>query len=512
MFRKAIRLFLSSLFVLALFTFSAFAQEAVYGDCTVTADGINYPNYITDGSRDTYSGVSGNASVTLEREGGISSLYIEFDCIPSQWTLTDLSTGKSITCGQNAFLHEFVDVEQLLGTLPTRVKLTFAQDTVIADLYAFSRGDLPDFVQQWEPPCQQADLLLISSHSDDEQLFFAGVLPYYAIERDLNVQVAYIVQHFQVNGYRNHQRPHEQLDGLWTVGVNNYPVMSDFPDVYSESKDRDTAFKQAAAAFGAYGVTYDDFVGYITECLRRFQPLVVVSHDLNGEYGHGTHVFCSSALTEAIQYAKDDTKYPESAEAYGTWAVEKTYLHLYGENQITMDWDTPLESLDGKTPFEMTQEGFGCHVSQHWTWFNRWIYGTSGSPITKASQITTYSPCLYGLYDTQVGADVIGGDFFENVQTYAERAEEARLKAEEEARLKAEEEARLKAEEEARKKAEEEARLEAEKQALEKAEKERRQQILLISGICLCAVIVICVILLTVIKSRRKSGKRVTKS
>lgn len=506
MTKKCLRLLIAGLFVLVLCSATAFAQDAVYGDALVTADGINRPAYLTDGNRNTYTGVSGNASVTLEREGGIASLYIEFDAIPQQWTLTDVSTGKSVTCGQNAFLHEFVDVADLFGSAPEKLTLTFAQGTVIADLYAFSQGDLPDFVQIWDAPCQQADLLLISSHSDDEQLFFAGVLPYYAIERDLNVQVVYIVQHFEVGGYRNHQRPHEQLDGLWTVGVTNYPVMSDFPDVYSESKNRDTAFAQATAAFKPYGVTYDDFISYITECLRRFQPLVVVSHDLNGEYGHGTHVFCSSALTEAIEYAADETKYPESADLYGTWRVEKTYLHLYGENQITMDWDTPLDSLGGKTPFEMTQEGFGCHYSQHWTWFNRWIYGTAGAPITQASQITTYSPCLYGLYDTQVGADVKGGDFFENVMSYAQRAEEeARLKAEEEARKKAEEEARKKAEEEARQKAEEEARKKAEEEARQQQELEqaqRRKQTVTTVLICVGAAILV-ILALILIKRKR---------
>lgn len=508
MTKKYLRLLFSGLFVLVLLTLTVFAQDAVYGDAAVTTDGINYPNYITDSNRNTYSGVSGEACLTLERKGGIASLYIEFDAIPQEWTLTDPTSGKSVTCGQNAFLHEFVDVAALFGSAPETLKLTFAQGTVIADVYAFSQGDLPDFVQIWDAPCQQADLLLISSHSDDEQLFFAGVLPYYAIERDLNVQVVYIVQHFEVGGYRNHQRPHEQLDGLWTVGATNYPVMSDFPDVYSESKNRDTAFAQAAAAFKPYGVTYDDFISYITECLRRFKPLVVVSHDLNGEYGHGTHVFCSSALTEAIQYASDAEKYPDSADKYGTWTVEKTYLHLYGENQITMDWDTPLDSLGGKTPFEMTQEGFGCHVSQHWTWFNRWIYGTSGAPITQASQITTYSPCLYGLYDTQVGADVEGGDFFENVMTYAQRAEEeTRLKAEEEARLKAEEEARLKAEEEARLKAEEEARLKAEEEARLQQEQEqaaRQQRLFKTVGLCvLIGLVLLAVILLAVFLWKR---------
>ncbi len=42
----------------------------------------------------------------------------------------------------------------------------------------------------------------------------------------------------------------------------------------------------------------------------------------------------------------------------------------------------------------------------------------------KASDITSYSPCEFGLYYSSVGADITGGDMFENIKTYAEIEEE----------------------------------------------------------------------------------------
>ena len=400
---------------------TVYAQPAEYESTSIQAEGFQQAQYLSDENRNTYSVSEENAVVTLMRSDGISSIYIEFDRLPKKWILKDPITGKSITCGENTFLHEYVDVETAFGELSQTLELCFEEGTVVAEIYAFSEGELPKWVQMWKPPCEKADLLLISSHSDDEQLFFSGILPYYAGERGLQVQVAYVVQHFEANQVKNHQRPHEQLDGLWKVGVRNYPVMSDFPDLYAESKDRETAFKQAVSVFEAAGITYDDFLDYITECIRRFQPLVVVSHDLDGEYGHGTHVVCSKALTEALAYSADETKYPDSASKYGVWEVEKTYLHLYEENKIVMDFDVPLTAFDVKTAFEVSQEGFGCHKSQHWTWFYKWMYGTEEKPVKKATDIKNYSPCYYGLYETKVGGDNVGGDFFENVQTYAER-------------------------------------------------------------------------------------------
>ncbi len=503
---------------------TVYAQEADYENSIIEAEGFGKNQSILDGSRATYSSCKEIGLVTVSRTDGIAGIYVEFDRIPTEWTLTNPATGISVNCGTYSFLHEYVNVEELLGECPESLTLQFEAGTVIADIYVLGEGELPALVQAWEPPCEQADLLLLTSHSDDEQLFFSGILPYYAGERKLDVQVAYVVQHFEANGVQNHQRPHELLDGLWTVGVKYYPIMSEFPDLYAESKNRDTAFSQATKVYESVGIAYTDFLSYIIECLRRCKPLVVVSHDLDGEYGHGTHVVCARAITEAISLAADETQYPDSYDTYGTWQVEKLYLHLYEENSIVMNWDVPLEAFDGKTAFEVSQEGFACHVSQHWTWFYKWMYGTAERPVKKATDIRSYSPCNYGLYYTTVGADAVGGDFFENVVTYEERrliaqkeAEEQRLaqleaerlakeaeeKAAEEARLKAEEEERIRQEEamEAAKLAEEQAKEEQRRQELEKQEQQKRMMLFGAAG-----VIVLVVLSILILRKRKKEA------
>lgn len=401
-----------------LFPANAYAMEATYDDTKIEAEGFSNEKGLADNNTDTYSKASENNKIIISSESGIGAVYIKFDRIPKKWTMTESESGQSILCGEHSFLHEFVDVKTLFEGLPKELVLTFEEGTVIADVYGFSDGEIPNWVQIWQPPCQAADLLLVSSHADDEQLFFLGLLPYYAGELGLNVQVAYVVQHFEAGGVLDHKRPHEQLDGLWCVGVKHYPVMSEFPDLYSKSQDRKTALSDAKKVYANKGVTYDDFVEYMTECIRRFKPIVVVSHDLDGEYGHGTHVMAAAALTEAIEYASDETKYEDSAAEYGTWEIDKMYLHLYEENQIVMDYDKPLEKFGGKTAYQVSCEGFACHKSQHWTWFYKWIYGSEANPITKASQIKNYSPCKFGLYFTKVGLDTEGGDFFENTKTH----------------------------------------------------------------------------------------------
>ena len=354
------------------------------------------------------------SSMTLTYEEGIGSLYIIFHMEYGEYILVNNDTGAEHICGKYEFLHEFIDLVEIFGAAPSSVTLRFENGSVkIDDIYAFTPGKTPDFVQKWAPPADnETDLILFTTHGDDEQLFFAGLLPYYAKGRDYTVQVVYLTDH------RNlwDDRVHEMLNGLWAVGCDRYPVFGRYYD-FMQATMKDTYWK-----FDRLGWPREEMLGFVVEQLRRFKPLVAVGHDFAGEYSHGQHMVYADLLASALEISNDPESYPELAEQYGLWDVPKAYFHLYAENPIVMDWDTPMEELDGMTPFEVTQKlGFPAHVSQQDTWFKRWLYG--GGTITKATQIETYSPCLYGLYRTTVGPDTGLNDMFENITPYGQEIE-----------------------------------------------------------------------------------------
>ena len=396
------------------------AEEAVFSGAELDVKGFDDPSAISDGNTQTTfaTGTHGTPRVTVKREGNIGGVYVIFDKTPDAWTLSDKEGNATVQCGTNGYLHEFINVSDHFTEGVTELVLTFPVGTVISEIYVFSEGDVPDWVQQWQPPHEKADLLLIASHGGDEHVFFAGVIPYYAVERGMNVQVAYLVSNRD-----SHERPHEILSGLWKAGIRNYPVFSDIPEVSATASDRTDAKNMALDAYGKVGYTFDSFVSYITECIRRFKPIVIVSHDSDGENGNGTHVICADAIAEALNCSLNDGKYLESVEKYGTWMPEKVYLHLYTENKITIDIDTAYESLGGKTPFEVSREAFECHKTQLWTWYD-WMFGSTSSPINKAGEIEKHSPCKYGLFHTTVGNDKPGADFFQNTKSHAEKEQD----------------------------------------------------------------------------------------
>ncbi|MBQ4425697.1 MAG: PIG-L family deacetylase [Lachnospiraceae bacterium] len=410
--RSARACLIPAVFLVLLFFFSSAAKADtpaadITGSCTITAGGAAVPWTVRDGREDTWQWYAAGTQIRVEAAQPIGGLYIVFDRIPGDWTLQ--SAGRERSCGQYGFLHEYqkaeeADVRELI--------LSFPASVTIADLYVLSAGDtLPDFVQTWRPAEGPADVLLLACHSDDDQLFFAGAVPD-AVARGAEIQVCYFTNH-----WTRHDRPHEQLNGLWACGLTRYPVIGEFTD----TKRVDTE-EESLKIFEELGYRFDDMVKAQVSLLRRFQPQIVLVHDINGEYGHGAHRLSSHAMRDAVLAASDASRYPESAQCFGTWDVPKTYVHLYWDQKIWFSIDTPLSYFDRKTAYQVSQQAFLCHISQQGTRYRDWLIGTEENPVTSSAGFPAYSPCDYGLWRSLVGEDVRKTDFYENITLYKDQA------------------------------------------------------------------------------------------
>ncbi len=409
--KKITALFICLLLLLLPLNIGAAAQQSteITNQISFTAAGFSSVSALSDGKDSSYVTAKGDATITLTSPSGVSiaGIYILFDKQPEPYEATAFAAdgASNSTTADKEFIHQYLDVSSFVpaGKSAQSVSLSFKGGTAISEIYVFTNGTLPEWVQIWDSPCEEADLFLLTTHADDEQLFFAGTLPYYSA-LGYAVQVAYVTDH-----YDSHTRQHERLNGLWTAGIKNYPVFGGFADQYSES------LEGAIKNLERTGKNQQNIIDFLTKEIRRCKPLVIMGQDFEGEYGHGQHMLATDSLVKAIAAAADSTVITDNLSPYDT---PKTYIHLYPENKIALNYDEPLEQLAGRTPFEVSQAAFKCHKSQLYTWFNKWLCGKEGSPITKASQITTYSPLDFGLYRTTVGPDSGINDLFENVTPY----------------------------------------------------------------------------------------------
>ena len=309
----------------------------------------------------------------------IGTLYLSWEKVPGTYELC--WDGGTMTCGTNGFLHEAI----ILPEPVSKVWFEFHEEVTLGDARGFTEGTLPDDVQCWSVADDSCDILAMPTHADDEILFFGPLLAYYIHERGLDVQVAYMTHHWD-----EMPRPHEMLNALWALGVREYPVISQWKD------QKPWDLESAKTIFGEEAV-----VAWQVEQIRRFEPSIIIAHDVNGEYGHYAHILNTYCLQQAVELAADPDSHPESAALYGAWDTPKMYIHLYGEEPIVFPVYEPMS--DGRTPYEVASLAFYCHRSQ-----------LKFYPQILCEEDPRYDARLFGLYRSTVGPDT-GWDIMENL-------------------------------------------------------------------------------------------------
>ena len=313
-------------------------------------------------------------------------LTLAWSKAPSAFTVTlQSATGDVIDTITETNPGEMMNFAYDLDTATKKIFISTSDTSAgVSELRVMEEGKIPESVQRWQPIEGKVDLLVISTHEDDELLFFGGTIPYY-VAQGKNVVVVYMAD-------CGRSRYEEAMEGLWSCGLKNHPVFVGLEDKRLNDYDE---------TVNLWGLEKTEQI--VTELLRKYQPDVVVTHDINGEYGHNQHKLTSAVVRRAVYLAADAESDPASAAKYGTWEIKKLYIHLYEGNQLTMTaYDEPLEALGGLTPTQVATIAYSKHVSQQ-------------KYYSMEKQGVQYDNRKYGLILTNVGDDVAKNDLFENI-------------------------------------------------------------------------------------------------
>lgn len=382
-----------SIILIFCFIYPTSAKEITHQSLILVNN--NREEKITDKNENTFITLNKKDVITVKSEE-IYGLYIIYEETKRGVLKNE---NQNIKIGTQSFLHEYIDIENTIG-ISKSISLNYSETVKIAEMYVFGKGKIPDFVEKWKPPLKKSDMLLFSTHSDDEHLFFAGIIPTY-IDRGYDLQMVYMTYHENEN-----QRFHEALHGLYKSGIRNYPIEGVIPD------EKSYTLEEAIKKLEKRNKSLNQILAFQTEMIRRFKPNVLVGHDELGEYGHGQHSLNTYSLKQVLDKTNHADFFTDSYKKYGGWEVPKTYFHSYSKNKITLNFDEPLANFNGKTAFKVSKESFLEHKSQTGKRFYNWIY----KDYQKATEIEKYSPIEWGLYKTTVGEDKIKNDLFENIE------------------------------------------------------------------------------------------------
>lgn len=273
------------------------------------------------------------------------------------------------------------------------MRSTLSQLVLLLTVLAFpvrSRADglLP------APRPEKIALMIVLAHPDDEA-YFPGLIPYVCLVRQLPVVVVVMTSGeagLNPPGDRS-LREEEMRRACRIYGLPNEPIFARFPD-------------------GAYLGTLEDnwklwggenrAAEWLAQAIRRYRPDVIVTHALDGEYGHPNHVGTALSVTKAFAWASDAIACPIPSGGPAAWAPSKLYVHRWATRPLELRQDVPLPGRSGRDCLQLGDAGGRMHVSQGYA--TKDIAELDGPGITK-----------FGLYATTVGPDEKGGDLFEHI-------------------------------------------------------------------------------------------------
>ena len=323
--------------------------ENLSGQCKYSGTVSVHKDRLTDDDFESAQRVAKGKTISIEWNDSVParSVLLSFYYDPVMYTVMQYDAKGTLLFESEGTLlwNSRYDLDESARKITVRAD---ADDFALCSLYVYGDGEVPDY-HPYEQTPEKADYMLIAMHPDDDVLFLGAIIPTYGVQRGLEGVAVYM-------GTRLRIRRQEALNGAWIMGLRTLPVFGGFPDIPPEYYNK---FKNT--------FTKDDVVRYIVTILRKYRPEVVVSHDLNGEYGHWQH----KLLAEGV------------------------------------DARVPIEGLGGKTAFDAATEAFQCHQSQ--------------LPSRHSVQDQgIYSLTDFGLAYTTVGADSPGvNDMFEHIGSEA---------------------------------------------------------------------------------------------
>jgi hypothetical protein len=137
-----------------------------------------------------------------------------------KWTYADLK-------GRGDFINAYIPLSGRAEHVRIEPK-SGSWKMSVAEIRVFAKGTPPQDVQVWQPSPAKADLMVVPAHPDDEFLYFGGTLPYYAGQLGKHTAVVYMTSSPII-------RKFEALNGLWEMGVREYPVFLPLANKYSST-------------------------------------------------------------------------------------------------------------------------------------------------------------------------------------------------------------------------------------------------------------------------------------
>ncbi len=364
--------------------------------CAVTdASGAEVESVLNDNLDDGWS-MAGEADfidIAIPDDRKPEGLMLKWLKPPKDFAVTQYGANGEVlealeSSNENALWNTYIE----LDASSRRITVSTSEaEAVICELRVYQQGFVPTVVQKWQPLPDDMELFIVTAHKNDETLYFSGTLPL-CFSKGQNAGVIVLTE----CGTRHGQE--ELFECMWLLGSKWQPIVL-------RRFDKRTTLDKEEPLLELWG-GYESVCSELTALVRKYKPEVLLTHDIDGEYGHAAHKLAFKLTYDAVINAANADMYADSYEEYGAWSVSKMYAHLYDkQNRLYLPFDEALDCYGGRSPMDMAYGAFNKYQSE---------LGNKYYSLDMDGK--TYDKTCYGLYFTRVGEDVLKNDFFENVK------------------------------------------------------------------------------------------------
>ena len=322
---KEIQKILFAFFMICLFGLFFTAVKTSAKELFVTPESTDESNCenILDDDEDTTESFERGTRIRLKAKKKIASIYIRFETPPGKWTLLDGKKKRHV--GRKGFLHAYIPVS---GKSKSVTIIVPKGGMEIADVFVFSEGELPEFVQKWKLPREKTDVLYLGLPSDTEDTPIAEMLLPYIKDKTVLLQTAFF--DYDKDSGRNH----ELLNQLWEAGIRRYPQFGSFRNPSANKEKALTYVKDTIDRFAPQAVIcYDDpyIVDLAGETLKNKETVLLDRFDPSFDLRKEMYTYAQREERAAMkeQRAQQENMIPQEDAETDPKAVHSLEVLLY---------------------------------------------------------------------------------------------------------------------------------------------------------------------------------------
>jgi len=276
-------------------------------------------------------------ALTIAVPSEAAGLYVAWYTAPESAVVETLDSAGSVL-SSIAASTELLNDYYVLPKDCASVRISGEKAFAISELRVYDTETPPDELAIMTAQKTQPEVMLILAHTADEAYYFGSLLPYCRSE---DVAVVFLMSY-------SREAQQQAIELQYSLGSRMQPIFAGF-----------AYFRSYMDSSKMYAMMdKSEIETYMLQLVRKYQPNVLVTHDIAGEGGDCLHVLTATHVQLAAEQASQEKYDRASAAEYGLWQVQAVYQHRSEGTSALYDTQAPLSEYGGLSAVELAQTCF----------------------------------------------------------------------------------------------------------------------------------------------------------